>query len=325
MREYHIGRNEAGQRFDKYLFKLLRNAGTGLIYKQLRSRNITLNGSRARGNEILASDDVVCIYMADNTIDKFMGTGFCIQIKDTLKVVYEDCDIIIADKPAGILSQKASPDDVSLNEILLAHMKAEGMSDSELATFHPSFCNRLDRNTSGIMIGGTSLAGLQKMSEIIRDRSIRKFYLTIVKGIIKETLHITGYLHKDEKSNKVTVMTKPFKDAVFIDTIYEPVSYRKDGEGLTLLMVELITGKSHQIRAQLASEGHPVIGDNKYGIPELNRIYGVKAQLLHAYMVEFPLMDGDFARLSGRKFHTEYPDNFTRFFDGSLIPEVNNG
>lgn len=325
MRELVIGRNEAGQRFDKYLFKLLKNAGTGLVYKQLRGKNITLNGAKAKGNEILALNDTVRIFMSDDTIDKFMGADVRADVKDTLKVIYEDEDIIIADKPSGFLSQKSKPQDVSMNEILIAHMRAGGMDDRDLAAFHPAFCNRLDRNTSGIMIGGTSLAGLQKMSEIIKDRTIHKYYLAIVNGIIKDDMHISGYLCKDEKTNKVIVQKEPFKDSVFIDTIYKPVAATTDNGNLTLLAVELLTGKSHQIRAQLSSVGHPIVGDSKYGIHDINRKYNVSSQLLHAYMVRFPVMDGKFARLSEKEFHTDYPKSFAGFFDRALVKEAFNG
>lgn len=203
MKEYIIGKNEAGQRFDKYIFKLLKNAGTGLIFKQLRNKNIVLNGKKAKGNEILKENDSVRVFMSDDTINKF--TGGPLHISKTgfrLDVIYEDDDILLASKPVGVLSQKSSDKDISMNEYLIEYLTDNGFGKENLATFKPSFCNRLDRNTSGLMIAGKSLRGLQKMSEIIKDRSIHKFYLTIVKGIVDKKSVIKGYLRKDEKTIK---------------------------------------------------------------------------------------------------------------------------
>ena len=214
MKEYIIGKNEAGQRFDKYIFKLLKNAGTGLIFKQLRNKNIVLNGKKAKGNEILKENDSVRIFMSDDTINKF--TGGPLHISKTgfrLDVIYEDDDILLASKPVGVLSQKSSDKDISMNEYLIEYLTDNGFGKENLATFKPSFCNRLDRNTSGLMIAGKSLRGLQKMSEIIKDRSIHKFYLTIVKGIVDKKSVIKGYLRKDEKNNKVVIYDNPVKDS----------------------------------------------------------------------------------------------------------------
>ena len=179
MREFVIGNNEAGQRFDKYLIKLLKNAGTGLIFKQIRNKNIVLNGKKAKGNEILKEQDVVRVFMSDDTIDKFMGQVEIATVSggDRFNVVYEDEDVLIADKPVGVLSQKAAEKDVSMNEYLIEYLINNGLKKETLQTFRPAFCNRLDRNTSGLMIAGKSLKGLQKMSEIIKDRSVDTYAL----------------------------------------------------------------------------------------------------------------------------------------------------
>lgn len=312
MKEFEIGKNEAGQRFDKYLFKLLKNAGSGLLFKQLRNKNIVLNGKKAKGSEILHEKDVVRVFMSDETIAKFMGEEKMQKIESTfeLKVVYEDEDIILADKPAGVLSQKAGKDDVSMNEYLIDYLLKNGLDRNELRTFRPAFCNRLDRNTSGLMIGGKSLKGLQKMSEIIKDRSLSKYYLAIVKGSVDKPDRINGYLYKDEKNNKVSVFSDKKDGATEIHTEYEPLQIKND---MTLLKVKLITGKTHQIRAHLAGIGHPLLGDCKYGDVEFNNKYHAKEQLLHSYEVVFPDLPG-FSMVSSKSIKTEYPSSFLPYF-----------
>lgn len=323
MREFVIVDNEAGQRFDKYLFKLFKNAGTGLIFKQLRGKNITLNKVKAKGSEILHTGDLVQVFMADATIDKFMGTSLSkpapkhgsAQYKG-FKIVYEDDNIIIADKPAGVLSQKAKASDYSMNEMLLDYLRKSGQADIITHTFAPAFCNRLDRNTSGLMIGGKSLAGLQKMSELIKNRTIDKYYLAIVMGKVEASEKVCGYLCKDDNENKVNISVEPVDGGQFINTEYQPLDYN---DGFTLLKVKLITGKTHQIRAHLASVGYPILGDCKYGNKrsvELGKQLKVKRQLLHSYKLVFPDLEERFKNISGMTVYSEYPEDFKRFFDG---------
>ena len=312
MREFTIGKNESGQRFDKYLFKLLKNAEHGLLFKQLRNKNIVLNGNKAKGNEILRENDVVRVFMSEDTINKFIGTVEQTNINDelVLDVVYEDEDVILADKPAGVLSQKADNNDVSMNEYLISYLCNNGLSKESLLTFKPAFCNRLDRNTSGMMVGGKSLKGLQVMSRIIKDRSIGKYYLAIVKGRVVKGDSIHGYLVKDEKTNTVTIHGNPSEGAEEIHTNYEPVEIK---DNMTLLRVRLITGKTHQIRAHLASIGHPILGDPKYGDMEFNRMNKARRQMLHSYEVVFPKLD-EIESISGKSFKTEFPKDFKKYF-----------
>lgn len=316
MKIYTVGVNEAGQRLDKYLFKLLKNAPSNLLYKQLRCKNITLNRAKAKGNEILKSGDEVRVFMADETIAKFAGESAAVRgfgaDASFLKAVYEDENIILADKPAGVLSQKASPKDVSMNEYLISYLSANGMSGDGLRTFTPAFCNRLDRNTSGLIVGGKSLAGLQGVSDIIKNRSLEKYYLAAVCGVIKDSGRIEGWLLKDGRTNKVTVKSREFEGSSRIVTEYEPIS--RNG-GLTLLKLKLVTGKTHQLRAHLASIGHPILGDPKYGDRRINSEFKADRQLLHSYEVIFPKMEGELSYLSGKSFRTEIPEIFTKLFD----------
>lgn len=299
MKEFILTANESGQRFDKYLKKLLPNAGSSFLYKMLRKKNITLNGKKASGNEKLKEQDRVCLYFSDETFLKFSQDSEALQKEyealqklddKKLPVVYEDEDILILNKPYNMLSQKAKPEDVSANEYMLGYLIQRGtLSFEEFRTFRPSVCNRLDRNTTGLLIAGKSMSGLQEMSEMLRTREIRKYYRCIVSGTIEKPASLKGYLIKDERTNKVRVVAQSNDDSVYIETAYTPV---KQGDGWTLLEIHLITGRTHQIRAHLSSIGHPIIGDMKYGDPAINKKYEkqyhVKYQLLHAYRLEFP-------------------------------------
>lgn len=351
MVEITIRENEAGQRLDKYLHKYMKEAPSSFFYKMLRKKNIVLNGKKAAGSEILAAGDSVRLFLSAETIGKFGGAASDIlpegagsqttagaaaaekrlqqecaayreayQKYGSLEILFENKDVVIVNKPAGILTQKADDKDLSLNEWLIGYLLTSGsLSVQDLLTFHPSVCNRLDRNTSGIVICGKTLAGLQKMSSLLKNRDLHKYYHCYVKGNITEKARITGYLRKDEKSNKVKI-TKEAENASYIATEYCPV---KNLSGLTLLEVKLITGKTHQIRLHLASIGHPLLGDYKYGDKSWNdkykKKYGVKSQLLHACRLEFPQMDGQFQNMSGLIVTASKPDIFRIIEEGISV------
>lgn len=322
MKEIIIGENQAGQRFDKYLAKFLNEAPKSFIYKMLRKKNITLNGKKADGSEKLKEKDVVRLFLAEETIDKFSKVKF--EGRHTrLSVIYEDKNIAVINKPSGMLSQKASVRDVSLVEYLTGYLLESGqMTEEEFRSFHPGICNRLDRNTSGIVIAGKTLAGLQGMNEAFKQRSLKKEYLALVDGEITSGAYLKGYLHKDEKCNKVVVEKEPFEDSLPIETEYEPVA---GNGGITLLKIHLITGRSHQIRSHLASIGHPVIGDGKYGSRQKNQLfcgkYGVRSQLLHAYQLTMPEMKGELKYLSHKVFTAPIPLELKRVLKGEHIEE----
>ena len=227
MKELEVKAQESGQRFDKYLSRYLKEAPKSFLYKMLRKKNITLNGKKASGNEKLEVNDKVQLFFSDETLEKFMGEEKEVK-KGSLEILYEDENVIFINKPAGMLSQKAKKEDVSLNEYLAGYMLDSGaMTKEDFRTFHPAVCNRLDRNTSGIVAAGKTMAGLQTMTQLFRDRNIHKYYLALVKGIVKEEAHIKGYLKKDETSNKVTITRQPQKDAVLIETKYTPIGCSK--------------------------------------------------------------------------------------------------
>lgn len=358
MREFHINSNEAGQRFDKYLKKLLSGAPGSFVYKMLRKKNITLNGKKADGTEKLQSGDAVKLFLSDETFEKFAGStriseeyekletlsasgnGGTLSASgkkgtsstsgnggtsgtsgkgrsssaysgfEALPVVYEDADVLIVNKPSGMLSQKAQPSDVSANEYILSYLIRKGeLTEEMMRTFKPSICNRLDRNTSGLLIAGKTLKGLQEMSDALKERTVQKYYRCIVKGEVREGAYVAGWLLKDEKSNKVTIYEKKPKEGAAkevqrIETEYQPVFVRN---GYTELEVHLITGRSHQIRAHLASIGHPIVGDSKYGDKKINerfrREQGIESQMLHAYRMVFA---------DGREVIAPYGEEFVR-------------
>lgn len=320
MQEIKITANEAGQRFDKMLAKYLNEAPKSFIYKMLRKKNIVLNGKKANGNEMLQVGDQVKLFLADETIQKFSKIQFQ-KTTTNLDIIYEDAHVLMINKPAGMLSQKAEAKDESLVEHLISYMLRTGqLTEEDLRTFKPSICNRLDRNTSGLVVAGKSLFGLQRMGELFQNRTMRKFYRCLVDGVIEEEQYIRGFLRKNENTNKVQISLAETIDSVPIETEYRPIA--TNGRQ-TLLEVHLITGRTHQIRAHLASIGHPIAGDYKYGNRDLNhqykQKYGLESQLLHAYRLEMPQMEGEMKTMSNKQFVAPLPKLFTSILKAEQI------
>lgn len=339
MKEFVIGQNEAGQRFDKYLGKLLSDASMSFIFKMLRKKNFTLNDKKAVGNEILTAGDTVKLFLSDETFEKFSvkekqeqkNTFPCYSKQELerlgLFLVYEDAHIIVWNKPSGMLSQKAAENDWSVNEYLIGYLlHQKELHAEDLRTFRPSIANRLDRNTSGLILCGKSLAGLQYLSNIIKERTLEKYYRCLVEGRLEKGQIIEGYLSKDTRLNQVVVMKQcpQNQDGAFIKTGFTPIrSYRWSGKYYTELSVHLMTGKPHQIRAHLSAIGHPIVGDSKYGrgIKEpLARKYHLKSQLLHAARIVFPQSEGTFAYLSGKELTVDVPAVYQK-----VLKELQNG
>lgn len=332
MRLFTVQQNEAGQRLDKLLLKILNKAPKSFIYKMLRKKNIVLNGKKADGSERLNVNDEIKLFLSDETIEQFQeAIDTTIVEQQDLDIIYEDSHVLMINKPYGMLSQKAEKEDVSLVEYMISYLlSSKQITKEQLKSFKPGICNRLDRNTSGLLIAGKSLIGLQEMARILKERSVDKYYLCIVKGKVGKKQRIEGYLTKDTQKNIVTIQQKRTDNADYICTEYEPLAYanaKDEAEtngNYTLLQVKLITGRSHQIRAHLASIGFPIIGDFKYGEQKTNHFfkskYGLTHQLLHSYRMVFPTIEGELSYLSGKEFIAPVPEGFRKIIK-DLFPD----
>lgn len=279
MREFIITEDNNGQRLDRFLTKLLPNAPKGLIQKSIRKKNIKINNKRVSSNVYLNKDDIVSIFFSDETLEKFMDKPKSTKrvsnkILDLIrKPAYEDDNFIVVNKPVGILTQ---PDNSNAESISDAITVVLGNS----STFNPAPLNRLDRNTSGIIIIPKNYNTQKKASLAIREKDTSKKYRTIVSGKIDKAGFLRNKYSKNEQNNKASLNNGDTE--VYLE--YKPIKYNDD---FTLLEIDLYTGKSHQIRAQLAGAGFPIVGDFKYGDNSLNQklknSFGLDHQLLHAY------------------------------------------
>lgn len=318
MKEIRITKNEENQRLDKFLLKYMNKASKGFLYKMLRKKRIKYNGGRAEGSELLKAGDTLQLYLAEETISSFMEEKTVAEAKRHFAIVYEDDDILVVNKPAGLLThpEKSSDKDTLIDQILYyLYQKGQYLPEAD-SSFTPALCNRLDRNTSGIVIAGKTLKGVQAVNEAIRSHKLDKYYLTLVAGEIREAGEITAYLKKDEEKNQVRISKREGNGKKTM-TKYRPLACAK---GYTLLEIHLITGKTHQIRAHMQSIGHPVVGDRKYGSEHSNQKfreeYALSNQFLHAIRVEWKEKDGPLGYLYGKEMTALLPKTLQEICDG---------
>ena len=304
MKEFQIKKNDAGQRLDKFLTKAVKGLPTSLMYKYIRTKKIKVNRARTEQKYVLQEGDIVQLFIKDEFFDSPEKDKSALSsITPKLTIVYEDENNILCNKRPGVLVHE---DDEGKDNTLIMHIKAylyqKGEYDPENEqSFAPALCNRIDRNTGGIVIGAKNAEALRVMNEKIKNDEISKFYYCVAHGKMpKKADTLTGFLLKDSDKNQVKIFDKQVKGSKNIITKYKVVSEKN---GMSLLEIELVTGRTHQIRAHMSYIGHPLLGDGKYGINKDDRAKGYKYQALYAYRLRFDFDDdsGALGYLKGKE------------------------
>jgi len=316
MKEFTIGTNDAGQRLDRFLSKAVPLLPASLAQKYIRIKRIKLNGGRADRDTRLKAGDVLQLYINDEFFDKPReDNAFLTVATPKLNIVYEDEHILLADKRPGLAVHPH--DGAEYGRTLIDHIQAylyqkREWRPREENAFTPALCNRIDRNTGGIVIAAKTAEALRVLNQKIKDRELDKRYLAIVEGIPKpQKGSLKGYLFKDAKKNRVFVSNTPQPGSKSCQTNYVTLASRN---GLSLVECELITGRTHQIRAQFAHAGHPLLGDGKYG--KLDKRYDRTYQALYSYQLTFRFTTdaGALEYLNGKSFQVEKVDFVQEFF-----------
>ena len=318
MKELRIGQNDAGQRLDRFVGKAVPLLPDSLLQKYIRLKRIKLNGKGAKRDTRLAAGDVLQLYINDEFFEKPREENSYLKVgTPKLNIVYEDENILLLDKKPGVLCHSAGVWDYNtLIANVQAYMaqKGEWRSKEENA-FAPALCNRIDRNTGGIVIAAKNAEALRILNDKIRDREIEKYYLCAVQGRPRPPAgRLENYLFKDAKKNQVFVKNRPEPGAKTAVTEYRLL---KSKGKLSLVECRLLTGRTHQIRAQMAHAGWPLLGDGKYGSERFNKDFGEKGQALYSYRLEFafPTDAGILNYLRGRQFRVQQVDFAEKYFD----------
>lgn len=320
MKSFIIGPNDAGQRLDKFISKAAPLLPQALMYKYIRIKRIKVDGKRAQISTRLTAGCEVELYINDEFFEPAPERYDFLSASKNLEILYEDENLLLLDKKAGVLSHAG---DGEYGDNLIARVQRylyeKGEYDpSAENSFAPALVNRIDRNTGGIVIAAKNAPTLRVLNQKMKDRELHKYYLCIVHGSLpRREGTLEGYLLKDEKRKTVRVLDRPCDGAKTIRTRYRVLAER---EGLSLVEVDLLTGRTHQIRAHFASIGHPLLGDGKYGSNKLNKQYGYKKQCLYSYKLTFRFTTdaAHLAYLDGKTFQA--PDVwFARaFYEGTL-------
>lgn len=287
MKEIIIGSNDAGQRLDKFLTKSYNNLPQSMLYKSIRKKDVKLNGKRCEISTRLTEGDVLTMYLKDEFFQKEPKEYDFLKAPNRLNIIFEDENIMILDKQPGLI---VHPDDQYHFDSLIARVQhylyEEGKYNPENETsFAPALINRIDRNTGGIVMAAKNAEALRIMNEKVKDRELEKLYLCIVHGKMeKMQATLEGFLEKNESKNRVYISKKATSETKSIETRYRVLDERG---GYSLLEVELLTGRTHQIRAHLSSIGHPLAGDGKYGTNAVNKQTGFQYQALYSYKLKF--------------------------------------
>lgn len=276
MKQMTIGPNEEGQRLDRFLLKYFNNSTRTNIFKLIRKKVFKVNGVKIKEDYFLQLGDVLEIYLSDETFETLIKEVKLVPAEEVnLDIIFENDELLVVHKPKGLLTH---PDQNEFKNTLSSKVQIY-LKHLATRTFKPAPIHRLDKNTSGVVVFAKTYEALKKYNALMRERQIKKYYLCVVEGILKEAGEVEGYLTKDELKNKVVLTAQDRDDSKFCHTLYKPL---KSFKGFTLVEVELLTGRSHQIRASMAYMDHPIVGDIKYGARKMKN---VENQLLHGYKV----------------------------------------
>ena len=317
MKEFTIGKNDAGQRLDRWLAKTLPLLPAPLAQKYIRLKRVKVNGKGSKRDVRLAVGDVLQLYINDEFFETpTPENAFLSLYQPKLTILYEDEHILLVDKRPGMV---VHPDESERVNTLLTHIQAYLYQKKEWSpywenSFAPALCNRIDRNTGGIVIAAKTAEGLRVMNQKIKDRELKKYYLCAVHGVMSPRAgKLESFLLKDERKKQVSVHKKPVPGGKTAVTLYRTLDVNR---GLSLVECELVTGRTHQIRAQFAAAGHPLLGDGKYGRQQQDKPYGRQGQALYSYKLTFAFTTdaGPLNALSGRTWQVDKVDFVSEYF-----------
>lgn len=318
MKEIRVTANDAGQRLDRFLGKAFPSMGQGFICGMVRKKRIKVGGRRCETNYRLCEGDIISLYINDEMLEEKKQAKTFLDVPADINVVYEDENVLLIDKPVGLVVHEDDENtaDTLINRVLhYLYDKGEYIPENE-QSFVPSLCNRIDRNTGGIVMAAKTAAALRILNQKIHDRELTKKYLCLTVGCPQpESALLTAYLEKKSDENRVVVSDRKTPSNLTIKTKYTVLD--SCGE-MSLLEVELLTGRTHQIRAHMAHMGHPLIGDGKYGSNKVNRQLGYKHQALYSYYLRFDFTtdSGELSYLNHRAFRVKdvwFVDKFNEY------------